>query len=1081
MLFMGGIFTSCIPQNEPEGVREMRLAHARYLDKLGELVEANKAVAAADAAFIQAKAAVKQAAAREKTADAVAKEIANAIAQADADQQIANILDQMEQDRLNNQAALLAAQAALAQAQKDLEDALAAIEIEKLAMSDEEAAALAAIKANYDQAAADLKAWYEAYKTDQEDMYFILYSYLLTQGMGAGGYVDEYFADYPYQTVEEWLYDHYGIDLWIAANQEDYIAEQIKLYEFDLANKRAEAEFWKGLLEDMDFDYLAEAQALEDEAKAMAPEFADVLRDSTLFENEYGTARDRAINAANKAYDDAIGAPKEAYDKAIEALKGANKNWKNQVNELAEADIDNPAKKWTAKKGEFKFKKGYALPDHSAMAPDLVEAYKTQLGFNGFAGNVTFKNDSLFVEIAAQKDSAAYATVVDTIWNGNQSTQELLKQKTGLWSVYEDFTRDLLFDINKKGLEADAEAIKAYSDKLHHEYDSILNILKSAKDGQGAALVDAWAKKVAAAGKSVSDLAKKIDAYQDYDKKAENNIYTFSDNVNGYDGPAPVIVYHYAAEGRLISQATDDATHFILNPAASPWFDSAIGQYLTIAPTKTDSTNVFNAIKDYFKAIASINEKSVPYLKFIAGEGVGTFKVDSVRADKIEFAGLQMKKTNTYLDGLGIHRAAAYDNKGINALDAAPAVGNYVDAYTNLIQLFNHYVHGDALTLPFYTASDAAYSAGTSGVAAYAAYVTDFKANNTGATLDKFKKVFGTYTADDFKKYTQMSDEGKAVANWMDANEKYFGIEGLAGFGENVYFTYETFTEPTWVVVFDGLPTYTKDDKGKVNSVTPAALVSPKTYQYSFVEKAIMDNLGANSVYATASMPTSSLVFKLLAIDYLYNCATNADSINAIWDKLGELLKQVKADMDAVDAAADKTTAANNALAAKFNEALDAYRAATKDLKETRDAAIKEANEAYDAAKKEILDPISAKYVELRNKYNDLMNLADGLRDAYTIYWAGGVPDVDDLLEYLNTKYEDALEAADWDEYYIAELKVLAGLITIEDPTLDEIQATIDLIDEILAEMDWDEYYDLEFWYEYWKAAYEAAVARFAE
>ncbi|MBP5316820.1 MAG: hypothetical protein J6Y83_03850, partial [Bacteroidales bacterium] len=129
----------------------------------------------------------------------------------------------------------------------------------------------------------------------------------------------------------------------------------------------------------------------------------------------------------------------------------------------------------------------------------------------------------------------------------------------------------------------------------------------------------------------------------------------------------------------------------------------------------------------------------------------------------------------------------------------------------------------------------------------------------------------------------------------------------------------------------------------------------------------------------------------------------------------------------------------------------------------------------------EILDPISAKYVELRNKYNDLMNLADGLRGAYATYWAGGAPDVDALMDYLYQKYEDALEDADVLEEEINVLKILAGMITIEDPTLDEIQATIDLIDEILDEMDWDEYYDLEFWYEYWKAAYEAAVARYAE
>ena len=1069
MLFMGSVFTSCIPQTEPDGVREMRIAHAEYLRALADLVTANEAVAAAEANFLNAKAAVKQAIAAQEQANARAIELANELTAAQNEQAIANILDQMEQDRVNNEAALLAAKAALAQAQKDFEDALNAIEIESLAMSDEEAAALAAIKNQYDIATANLRNWYENYQAEMEVVYDTYYYYLLLQAIGYG---DDDLADYI------WYSDF--VDIYYADNQADWVAERLLIDQYELDSKKAEAEFWKGLLNDMEFDFLAEAEAYEKEAEAMAPEFAQVLRDSVLFENEYGTARDRAINAANDAYDEAKDGPKKAYDDAVKALKDANKNWKKQVTEPADIDAANAA--WKAVAGSFSFKKGYALPDHSAMAPDLVEAYKTQLGFNGFAGNVTFKNDSLFVEIAAQKDSAAYATVVDTIWNGNQSTQELLKQKTGLWSVYEDFSRDLLFEISKKGIEADADAIKAYADKLRAEYDSILNILKSAKDGQGAALVDAWQKKVKAAADNIDKLQKKVDEFEDYEKKAENNIYTVKDAVNGYDGAAPRVIYKYANNGaRKIVRDEGDPTHFELSAADPKWFDADPTNPMSIVLARTDSAEFINAVKAYFEAVASINEKAVPYLKFITADKDGNFKVDSVRADKVELAGLQMKTSNTYLESRGIHKVATYDNKAINDISVPPTdAKNYVDALTNLINLYNHYVHGEALLLPFYTAADDAYTAGTSGVAAYAAYVNDFKADNTGATLDKYHKVFDAYTADDFKKYTQMSDEGKAVANWMDACEKYFGVEGLAGVGEKVYFTYDTFTDPTWVVVFKGVPAYTKDDKGKVTSVTPAAIEST-TYQYQFVEKAIMDNLGANSAYATADMPTKSLVFKLLAADYLYLLATNTDSINAIWEALGELLKQVKADMDAVDEAADKTTAANKALAAKFNEALTTYKNATKALKDTRDAAIKEANDTYDAAKKEILDPISEKYVELRNKYNDLMNLAEGLEGAYATLWAGGAPDTDALLEYLYKKYTDALEAIDWDEYYIAQLKVLAGLITIEDPTLDEIAEVIDLIQEILDEMDWDKYYDLEFWYEYWKAAYEAAVARYAE
>ena len=1093
MLFMGGIITSCIPNTEPDGVKEMRLAHADYLRALADLTTANKAVVDAEAAVKNAQAAIKRAKAAQEEARARALELANELTAAQNEQDIANILDKMEQDRLNNEADLCAAKARLAAAQKDLEDALAAIEIEKLAMSEEEAKALKAIKDQYDLAAAKLKAWYEDYQDDYEEMYDLYYYYLLWQAMGGSDYVDPYFADYSNQDIEEWLLDHYGVDLFMAGNQEEFIAEQIKLYEFDLENQRKQAEFWKGLLEDMDFDYLAEAQKYEDEANAMAPEFADLLRDSVLFENEYGTARDRAINAANDAYDAAKDAPLKAYKEAIDALKKANKGWDKKVNEVAEADIDNPLKNWTGKKVGYAFSKKYALPEHAAG--DIVDLYETQAGLNGFAQNVEFiktagKPDSLKVTIEAQKDSAAYATIVDTVWNGNQATEKLLKMKTGLKSVYDDFGRAYLYDIDAEGIKADKALLEAYAKKVKGEYDSLLNILKKAKDGNGKALVDAWAKKAEKAGKDVEALAKKVDEYQNYSGDAKNDVYTWDDKVFATSTKGPRLMLNYDNAGRLISQATDDATHFILDAVTTPWFDVAPTARFALAPTHADSVAVFNAIKDYFTAVASVNEKAVPFLKFIAAEGVGTFKVDSLRADKIEFVGMQMKPTNAYLESLGIHRAAPYDNKAIMDIATPPTDASlFVDAFTNLMQLFNHYVHGDTLTLPFYTADDAAYSATTSGVEDYVQYVKDFKADNAESKLGSFMKDFDSYTAADFKKYSQMSDEGKAVANWMDACEKYFGVEGFAGIGEKVFFVVETFTAPENIAVFNGIPTYTKDDKKGVTGIGRVDVVTPWTYQFEFAADAIENNIAKFDGAAAAvdyvetnnDMVMKSKVFEVLEANYLVALANGEKSVSEIWEELGKVLEQVKADMDAVVASTKAAQKANDDLAKKFQDALNTYRKATKDLKDERDAAIKAANDAYDAAKKEILDPISEKYVELRNKYNDLMNLADGLRGAYATLWAGGAPDTDALLEYLYQKYTDALEAADWDEYYIAQLKVLAGLITIEDPTLDEIQETIDLIQDILDEMDWDEYYDLEFWYEYWKAAYEAAVARFAE
>lgn len=233
----------------------------------------------------------------------------------------------------------------------------------------------------------------------------------------------------------------------------------------------------------------------------------------------------------------------------------------------------------------------------------------------------------------------------------------------------------------------------------------------------GTATITAKAgDKTATCKVTVTISATAVDNLTNYYGKDENNIYWYEDKTLNSSFNGPRLLVNYSNKPRLVSQATDNPNHFILDDVSSPWFDVNPINKLSIAPTKADSTIVFNAIKDYFMKVASINENAVPYLKFISGEGAGIFKYDLVRADKIAFTGLQMAKTNNYINSVGIHRVAPYDNKGIVSIDCAPMVSDYVDAFTNLIQLYNHYVHGDALTLPFYTADDAKYTAANYGI-----------------------------------------------------------------------------------------------------------------------------------------------------------------------------------------------------------------------------------------------------------------------------------------------------------------------------------------------------------------------------
>ena len=56
MVALGGLFTSCIVDDEPDGIKELRYAKAGYIRSLADLSKANEAVVAAEAAYKQAQA-----------------------------------------------------------------------------------------------------------------------------------------------------------------------------------------------------------------------------------------------------------------------------------------------------------------------------------------------------------------------------------------------------------------------------------------------------------------------------------------------------------------------------------------------------------------------------------------------------------------------------------------------------------------------------------------------------------------------------------------------------------------------------------------------------------------------------------------------------------------------------------------------------------------------------------------------------------------------------------------------------------------------------------------------------------------
>ena len=127
-------------------------------------------------------------------------------------------------------------------------------------------------------------------------------------------------------------------------------------------------------------------------------------------------------------------------------------------------------------------------------------------------------------------------------------------------------------------------------------------------------------------------------------------------------------------------------------------------------------------------------------------------------------------------------------------------------------------------------------------------------------------------------------------------------------------------------------------------------------------------------------------------------------------------------------------------------------------------------------------------YAQLEFYYN----MYYGLMGAYSM-WADGKTAPEELQNYLWNRYEDAMEASAEIAEFIAELEIelkkldgigvpegdiFGGPSGIEDDTLAMLVEIYSELDEIVNSFEDEKFADLVYWYEYWKAAYEAAIAR---
>ena len=164
MIAAGSLFTSCVTNTEPQGIKDIREAKANYLDALANLRAADAEKVKAEAAYQTAQIAVVEAEAALKQAEAdIAKALADA-AQLGVEYLDARIQMDLEERKAQAEITALEKQKELAEAQDELRKALANIAAEAQLLTPKEQEVVNAYYTAYDWFITKQKAVFDAEK-----------------------------------------------------------------------------------------------------------------------------------------------------------------------------------------------------------------------------------------------------------------------------------------------------------------------------------------------------------------------------------------------------------------------------------------------------------------------------------------------------------------------------------------------------------------------------------------------------------------------------------------------------------------------------------------------------------------------------------------------------------------------------------------------------------------------------------------------------------------------------------------------------------------------------------------------------
>ena len=317
-LFAGtGTFTSCIDNDEPAGIEELRGAKAELIRAKVAVEQANAAFTLAQAEVEKAKAAkelaeakIKEAVAKIKEAEAEAQKIQNDADRADLEKKIAEYEMELEKAAAKHEAAMLEKQVALAKAKRSYDIAMKQIAIAEALMSEEVKVAVSELKAAVNWWMAEVETL-EHNIEKQQDVLYDAAKYLTakTDLKLAQAEADLNAAKAALEANElaiEKYQSYLAVDSTTTAAdwRAEVAAIEAEVLEFDKKIATYELEFVKAMESEETKALKAAVDAAEDAKDAIeAPELAEKL---TYTYKYLGTDQDVTKTIENVTYEDAI-------------------------------------------------------------------------------------------------------------------------------------------------------------------------------------------------------------------------------------------------------------------------------------------------------------------------------------------------------------------------------------------------------------------------------------------------------------------------------------------------------------------------------------------------------------------------------------------------------------------------------------------------------------------------------------------------------------------------------------------------------------------------------------------------------